>query len=306
MSQVNSCHIPPFVRFSCRRSFIRPSLTSSSSRHDRREWEASVEWRRNGGADPTVGSGKGMVVTRDVNVRQEPDDWENTPYIHILFLSLPSLRVIPFSRGTTKECNERNGMREGRSDERVRERTGSHHSSRRFLSPAHTSLLSLLLSLGALYVHPSLRTEWVRSEGRKERVTTRTTGVTEGWAGWKGKERQWRDRPSRLCFSRSVHPCPSPPVVLSCRVPCPSSLHTSLHPAGGEGGETDRSEGREKGGWTDRHRDTRLGGSSFHSSPIPIPFPTSRRLRRALRAEARRGGMGGNGEVTRNEVPRRE
>ena len=32
-----------------------------------------------------------MVVTRDVNVRQEPDDWENTPYIHILFLSLPSL-----------------------------------------------------------------------------------------------------------------------------------------------------------------------------------------------------------------------
>ena len=51
-------------------------------------------------------------------------------------------------RGTTKECNERNGMREGRSDERVRERTGSHHSSRRFLSPAHTSLLSLLLSLG--------------------------------------------------------------------------------------------------------------------------------------------------------------
>ena len=140
-------------------------------------------------------------------------------------------RVIPFSRGTTKECNERNGMREGRSDERVRERTGSHHSSRRFLSPAHTSLLSLLLSLGALYVHPSLRTEWVRSEGRKERVTTRTTGVTEGWAGWKGKERQWRDRPSRLCFSRSVHPCPSPPVVLSCRVPCPSSLHTSLHPA---------------------------------------------------------------------------
>lgn len=215
-------------------------------------------------------------------------------------------RVIPFSRGTTKECNERNGMREGRSDERVRERTGSHHSSRRFLSPAHTSLLSLLLSLGALYVHPSLRTEWVRSEGRKERVTTRTTGVTEGWAGWKGKERQWRDRPSRLCFSRSVHPCPSPPVVLSCRVPCPSSLHTSLHPAGGEGGETDRSEGREKGGWTDRHRDTRLGGSSFHSSPIPIPFPTSRRLRRALRAEARRGGMGGDGEVTRNEVPRRE
>ena len=153
---------------------------------------------------------------------------------------------------------------------------------------------------------PSLRTEWVRSEGRKERVTTRTTGVTEGWAGWKGKERQWRDRPSRLCFSRSVHPCPSPPVVLSCRVPCPSSLHTSLHPAGGEGGETDRSEGREKGGWTDRHRDTRLGGSSFHSSPIPIPFPTSRRLRRALRAEARRGGMGGDGEVTRNEVPRRE
>ena len=106
----------------------------------------------------------------------------------------------------------------------------------------------------ALYVHPSLRTEWVRSEGRKERVTTRTTGVTEGWAGWKGKERQWRDRPSRLCFSRSVHPCPSPPVVLSCRVPCPSSLHTSLHPAGGEGGETDRSEGREKGGWTDRER----------------------------------------------------
>lgn len=43
-------------------------------------------------------------------------------------------------------------------------------------------------------------------------------------------------------------------------------------------------------------------GSSFHSSPIPIPFPTSRRLRRALRAEARRGGMGGDGEVTRNEV----
>ena len=122
-------------------------------------------------------------------------------------------------------------MREGRSDERVRERTGSHHSSRRFLSPAHTSLLSLLLSLGALYVHPSLRTEWVRSEGRKERVTTRTTGVTEGWAGWKGKERQWRDRPSRLCFSRSVHPCPSPPVVLSCRVPChsvPSSLRSSV------------------------------------------------------------------------------
>jgi hypothetical protein len=38
-----------------------------------------------------VSGGEGMVVTRDVNVRQEPDDWENTPYIHILFLSLPSL-----------------------------------------------------------------------------------------------------------------------------------------------------------------------------------------------------------------------
>lgn len=53
------------------------------------------------------------------------------------------------------------------------------------------SLLSLLLSLGALYVHPSLRTEWVRSEGRKERVTTRTTGVTEGWAGDKNRREEW-------------------------------------------------------------------------------------------------------------------
>lgn len=52
-----------------------------------------------------------MVVTRDVNVRQEPDDWENTPYIHILFLSLPSLSShhLPLhlvSKGPTRDEGE--------------------------------------------------------------------------------------------------------------------------------------------------------------------------------------------------------
>lgn len=74
-----------------------------------------------------------------------------------------------------------------------------------------------------------------------------------------------------------------------------------------EGTRRDRYERREADEERQSTRRDELHGglsslSSFHSSPIPIPFPTSRRLRRALRAEARRGGMGGDGEVTRNEV----
>lgn len=121
------------------------------------------------------------------------------PWIFLLALTHLTLVSYRSSRSFHSREERRRSVTRGMGWEKEgamsgwRERTGSHHSSRRFLSPAHTSLLSLLLSLGALYVHPSLRTEWVRSEGRKERVTTRTTGVTEGWAEWKEiREEKWQ------------------------------------------------------------------------------------------------------------------
>ena len=78
-------------------------------------------------------------------------------------------------------------------------------------------------------------------------MTTRRE-VDRGVNRMEGEER-WAESPT-------IHASVSPGrfilalhlLSFSCRVPCPSSLHTSLHPAGGEGGETDRSEGREKGG----------------------------------------------------------
>lgn len=48
---------------SCRRSFIRPSLTSSSSRHDRREWKEPEA------SDTSVGR------DRERGERREPSDW---------------------------------------------------------------------------------------------------------------------------------------------------------------------------------------------------------------------------------------